>query len=426
MANHIYTTNISGNSSNYLTAVTINSVSYPIGPIPLDITITGIATTIQNALNGLGFGAIFTVTIVSTNFHVASLCGVNIVNSLSTVPAGGGGSGTTGFSGTNCGALLSCTGVTATITGQLSIDCINGISFTDTTGAYSGSNQTGYGSPNTPAISAILSTIFNLYDSTGSTLLGTYNSSYVPDASGTVGTPLTATNFGLSEFTKGVTYTLSYSIVITGPSTKTCLIDTFTAPCCGATIPSNLGAKISVTENIGNGSLTFADTTGAYDATTNTGGYGGPNFGYGDITSTLIRITLEDGSVINFTTFKPTSPTANTFLITAAMLGYTSVIVDQIIQVTYIVYTGGQCQIGYANRYELLYGLSQNCINNQIQGLLDGTCSCNDEGCDKTDYITKMLFELDAIKIASQGNIGCVAGKIQAYYLKCSGGCSSC
>jgi hypothetical protein len=204
-------------------------------------------------------------------------------------------------------------------------------------------------------------------------------------------------------FIPGTTYTLSYAIAwASGPST--CVVGTFTWPCCGAQIPSNLTVGFSITEAVGNGSLVFADTTGAYNSGTNPGGYGAPNPAYGDITSTLIKVTLENGTVINFSTFIPTSPTVNTFT----------------------VYTGTQCQVGHSNQYLLLYGNSQACIMGQIQALLQGTCVCADENCDKTDYVTKMLFELDAIVIAAQTNVNCVQNKIQAYYQRCSCGCVPC
>ena len=320
---------------------------------------------------------------------------------------------------------LNCTGVTATITGSLVVNCANGITFTDTTGIYTAGNTTGYGTPNSPNISAITSTVFYLYDSTGVTLLGTYHATYLPSADGTGGTPLTAANFGLSAFTPNLTYVLVYGIVV-GATTYTCIQNSFTVPCCGASIPSNLTTRFSIQENIGNGAIVFTDTTGTYNAQTNPGGYGTPNPAYSDITSTLLRITLENGTVIDITNFIPTA-IAPSVTLTAATLGYTNNIPDQIIQFTYFIYTTvGQCQVGYANNYILISGNSTACIMGQIQGLLNGDCSCSDDNCSNTDYITKMLFELDAIKIAATGNIGCVAGKIQAYYAKCSGGCTTC
>lgn len=331
--------------------------------------------------------------------------------------------------GTPCGALVACTNVTATIKGTLVVGCTTGLSFTDNTGAYNAAtNTTGYGGPNTPALAAITGTQFQLYDSTGSTLIGTFNSSYIPEATGTIGVTLTPANFGLTVFAPGTTYVLTYGVIWTGPTTSVCLINSFTYPCCGTPIPSNLMVNFSTTEQIGNGAIAFADTTGAYDAVTNPGGYGAPNAAYGDITSTLITVTLEDGTVINFGTFKPTSPTSNSFTITAAMLGYSSgIIPDQIIQVTYTVYTGATCAIGYNNKYQLLYGVAANCRNNNTKGLLNGTMCCNDNGCDQTDFMIKMWYELDWIILQSTGNIGCIQGKIQAYNKKyCNSCCLTC
>jgi len=419
MANNIFTATLSGNSNNSLTGLTINSTFYPLSaPITLDVTIPSIATAIQTQLNALFTGASFVVTIASTNFVITSNCFSSTINSATVYPAG-----TTAFTPTLCGALVACTNVTATVTGSLVVSCTDGIFFTDTTGAYTGSNQGGYGSPNAPEIADITGTVFKLYDSTGSTLLGTFNSSYVPDPSGTVGIQLVAGNFGLLKFDLNKTYKLSYSI-LWSTNTSTCLVDSFTIPCCTGLIQSNLLTNFSVQENIGNTSITFTDTTGTYSST-NLGGYGGPNFDYGDITSTSIVLTLSNGNIINITNFIPTALNPSITL-TGALLGYQSTIPDQIMGIAYYVYTGSLCQIGYKNEPILLYGMSQTCVNGQILSLLNGDCSCNTENCDQTDYITKMLFELDAIVIAAQGNIGCVQGKIEAFYAKCTGGCSSC
>jgi hypothetical protein len=420
MANNIFTATLSGNSNNSLTGITVNAVFYPLSaPITLDVTISGIAAAIQNQLNGLGFGAIFTVTIVSTNFVITSNCVPQTISSATTYPGG-----VVNFSGAVCGAIVACTNVTATVTGSLVVSCTNGIFFTDTTGAYSSSNIGGYGTPNAPAIGDITGTVFKLYDSTGSTLIGTFTSSYIPDPSGTVGITLIPGNFGLTQFDLNKTYKLSYSLLWSS-NTSTCLVDTFTQPCCGGLIQSSLLTNFGVQENVGNTSITFTDTTGSYDPSTNPGGYGGPNYNYSDITSTLIVISLSNGTVINVTNFIPTALNPSITL-TGAFLGYQSTIPDQIIQIAYYVYTGSVCQIGYKNQSLLLYGMSQACVNGQILSLLNGDCSCNTENCDQTDYITKMLFELDAIVIASQGNIGCVQGKIEAFYNKCTGGCSAC
>lgn len=309
----------------------------------------------------------------------------------------------------------------------LVIDCnnISCLTFTDTTGGYSTSNTGGYGTPN-PAISDIATINFTITDADGNDFVF-QDSGYRPNSAGNSSVCLQASDFldGITPivFIAGATYALFYSVDFGASNAE--IQQNFTFPCCGSGVTSNIRTNFDVTETLSQDRLIFNDSTGSYNASTNTGGYGTPNPAYGDIVSTLIRITLEDGTVVDITSFIPTVSDHST-IITASDLGYTYGIPDQIINIEYSVYAAGVCRIGYKNQSVLLYSQTQVCILEKTALLLASDCSCSESDSTQTDNIMKMWFELDAIKITAQRNIGCVTGKIQTLLQKCSAGCSNC
>lgn len=217
------------------------------------------------------------------------------------------------------------------------------------------------------------------------------------------------------SFTLTATKLLSYSIE-----------RNFVFPCCGEAINSNLTTNFSIQQNIGCAAIVFTDTTGSYNVSTNPGGYGTPNPAYADITNTLITFELSNGDTVEYTAFVPTAMNQSITL-QAADLGYSAGIPDQIMTVTYSVYVEGDCRVGYKSTQVLLYCQTETCINNQIQSVLQGDCTCNDENCKNTDRVFDMLMMLDVLKIAATKNMSCIDGKIEALYQKCNGGgCSSC
>lgn len=284
------------------------------------------------------------------------------------------------------------------------------------------SNPTGYGAPN-PEISEIVSTNFVITDADGNDY-AFEDSGYSPNSAGDSSICLQASDFsGGLTLVPGATYHIYYEVDFSGSNYS--VEKDFTFPCCGAGITSNLATNIAIEETPSGSQFIFSDVTGVYNATYNTGGYGAPNPAYGDITSTLITITLADGTVVSFEDFIPTAAD-HSFTITASDLGYTGAIPDQIINVEYSVYADGDCRIGYKNVSVLLYALTETCINNKIATLLNDDCACDDAGGNQVDLVMQQLFMLDAIKIVSQGNIGCANGKIEALYQQCQAGCSNC
>lgn len=304
----------------------------------------------------------------------------------------------------------------AVITANLTIDCLTPtcISFTDTTKSYSSTNLTGYNSPNQPVISEITSVTWLLTIGSDVFTFTTTDSAFFPNALGTNEVCLLASYFdGLTEFTKGSTYLMDYIVSVGSDEYSLDNIE-FLFSCCGSAITSGLGTNFTVTEETGCTAIVFSDTTGTYDATDNTGGYGSPNFGYDDITETLITITRQDGTVISITDFIPTEaePTLN---ISSATLGYADeVITSQVMEIAYSVYTEGKCRIGYKDAKIFFRCSLESCIRNRNIAALTS--------CDKNDieYAFRLTWEYNQILIASQGSIGCGVNKIAKLIRKCS------
>lgn len=315
------------------------------------------------------------------------------------------------------------------LNGSLVIDCndLSCLTFTDTTGGYSVSNTGGYGTPN-PEIADIVKINFTINDGTDDYLYE--DVPYTPNTAGTASICLQAANFlngGTPlELVPGASYSLTYSVFIDGVVDPYEIERGFVFPCCGDAITSNLATNFSIQQNVGCAAIVFTDTTGSYNASTNQGGYGAPNPAYADITETLIVFTLSNGTEVEYDGFIPTANTPYV-TITASELGYTGLIPDQIMGVTYSVYVEGDCRVGYKSTSVLLSCQTETCINNQIQSVLQEDCSCSDDNCSNTDRVFNMLMTLDVLKVAATKNIGCIDGKIEALYQKCNGGgCSSC
>ena len=314
------------------------------------------------------------------------------------------------------------------LNGSLVIDCndLSCLTFTDTTGGYSVSNTGGYGTPN-PGIADIVKINFTINDGTDDYLYE--DAPYTPSKYGTSSICLQAANFlnGATplELVDGASYSLTYSVFIDGVVDPYEIERGFVFPCCGGAITSNLATNFSIQQNIGCAAIVFTDTTGSYNASTNPGGYGTPNPAYADITSTLISIELSNGETVNITSFLPTAAD-HSITINASDLGYTTLIPDQIMHITYSVFVEGDCRVGYKSTDVLLYCQTEACINSKIATILSSDCSCNDDEQVAVDNTMKMLFELDALKIVAGRNMSCIDGKIEELYQKCNAGCSNC
>jgi len=299
----------------------------------------------------------------------------------------------------------------------VTIDCtdVTCLKFLDSTAAYSASNTGGYGTPNVPELSAITSVTFTLTLGSTPYEFEATDSAYFPNAAGTNEFCLLASDFdGLTEFTKGATYTLEYAVNV--GSTPYSVSDSFLFACCGAAITSNLATNFSITELIGCTSIKFTDTTGSYDAEDNTGGYGAPNPAYANITETLIRFTFNDGTVKDITTFIPTEAVPY-ITINGASLGFgDNAIPSQVVSIEYSVYQEGLCRIGFKEDKVLFRCQLENCIASK-SALLLGNNYCDGA---EIDSAMALIWKYNQLVISAQENIDCVVGEAEKLYKKCS------
>ena len=187
-----------------------------------------------------------------------------------------------------------------------------------------------------------------------------------------------------------------------------------------------MGVNFEVTEETGCRSLLFTDTTGTYNAETNTGGYGTPNPDYSDIGSTLIVATLDNGQVVEIDDFIPTAEEPS-YTITGSVLGYgDNVIAPQVVNIQYYIYTTAECQIAYKQADVLLICALKKCIVGKGQELLadcDSPC-CN--GAEKTNRIIDLIFRFEAMLIAATRAINCVRQEVKDLWNNCKADCPDC
>lgn len=411
-----------------LTEIQLDGVNFPLTPFAINLASPTLVADLNAILNAVVSSAHFGVEVSGTDLIIRNAC-----QNLYTVDSVFVNSGGLGVITEEAFTLNACTIVTqcsfdGDMTASLNFDCdTQRFTFIDTTGDYSATNLGGYGSPNNISRSQILSADFVLTN--GTIILGTYcTSNYLPNADGTSSIEFDATRFGLSAFTPNETYFIQYRLNMDDGTQEICINAEVLIPCCGSSILSNNIITFSVTEKIGCFSFDFEDTSGVYNVNTNPGGYGTPNYDYSDITSTLIRVTLSDGTVHDITTFIPTALNP-TITIYGYQIGYGSagspvVIASQVATIEYFVYTSLNCRIGYMKQVVLFHCQLKACINSRAIEVLVADCDSCGEG--DTDKVTEMLLQYQAILITSKTNIACLGSTIADLLFECQKGCNDC
>lgn len=308
---------------------------------------------------------------------------------------------------------------------QVDIDCddLSCIYFTDVTKEYSVNNPTGYGGPNVP-ISEIASVDISLTIN-GITYAYLGAGGYLPTAGGSNSICLKAADFvnGSNSlvYEKGGVYTIEYCVNLDDSSSSVCADgQDFIFPCCGDAITSNLGTNFTITEKLGCSSLDFKDTTGTYSLS-NPGGYGSPNPQYSDIDSTLIKITLADGTVKEIIDFIPTALN-QVKNINASALGYGDGIVPpQVVSIEYSVYAAGGCRIGYKKIKVLLHCALRNCIVSKGKSTLVTNCGSCTNG--EVQVTISLIHRYEMLLLASYDNIDCIQNEVDALYEECKKYC---
>lgn len=389
-----------------LISIQINATLNLIGPYTLDSNDATLAATVQAELNALGFGSVFTVAQGSDFLSISTSCSIDRMDVLSVDY--GSGAENVDFESEEC--------IEPTVTIDLTIDCENleCLTFKDTTRTPSTGNPDGYGGVNYPDIADITSVLFSIVDNDGVDWQFE-GSGYLPTPAGANTICLKAENF-LSYaspiiFVRGASYRLFYTLNLANGGTLEKSVD-FVFPCCGEPVSSNIGVNFDVTEKLGCSSIDFRDTTGPFNTLNNPNGY------VALPTSTIIRFTKKDNSVVEITDFIP-SFTSFTKNISADLLGYSDgKIPPQVMNVEYFVYGGGNCQVGYKQIKMLFHCVLRNCITAKGKALLMQACSTS---CDNAE--TKKIRELqnryEDMLLASEENIDCIVQEIEDLYREC-------
>lgn len=409
----VYTREISIVGKPTMTALVTPFATYPVGPIVLDSANPTLAADVVAALNAADpiFAGLFMAVVAGEVLTVTTKCTPLLLSKIVTDAAD------EEFSQTACNPVIQM---------EIAFDCNNRecLNFTDKTKAYDAVNNLGgYGGANWPAIADILSVYFLISDD-GDDF--TYNTSgYLPTAAGTNQICLKASDFAGLELVPGKTYSLIYTLNMANDEQLSTDPVQFTVPCCGDAIPSNLTTDWSLMEKLGRTSMDFTDTTGAYDADDNPGGYGGPNPDYDDITSTVTTVKLADGTIKEFTDFIPTADNP-TFEITNQMLGYgDGVIPPQIITVGYDVYIGQGCRVGEKIAKTLIHGVLYDCLTAKGKSVVVQTCSntCNPA---HRRAVLDLWLRYQLMLLAAKTNIECVADELADLYYLCRKDCVDC
>jgi hypothetical protein len=149
--------------------------------------------------------------------------------------------------------------------------------------------------------------------------------------------------------------------------------------------------------------LTFKETTGVYNASTNTGGYGAPNTAIGDITTAVLTVTDPDGEEYEINLFTEDFPSDDEdfeYTIDLGDLGSRTSIEDGYWQFSYAVSNGVTTYT--ANISYFFYCNAECCVNKLLAKI--STCeTCLDDKVNNkkiSDYIKARAF-LGALRNAA-------------------------
>jgi len=429
LAYNKYLVNFACPTGTIITRIKIDSVWYAIPPLSINLASLTLVTDLNAVLNSVPFSDVTFGNDPSptpNTIDIKAVCTQRVVNEIEINSAGAGPLTTFAFTPTTCTKGVACA-ASLVVTADINFDCNSQIiKFQDTTKIYNATtNPNGYGVTPSSDIAKIQNTDFALWD--GATLVGVFNSSYLPNSTGTSFIDLISINFGLTSFDVNKIYTLEYRINTVRGNQGVCISTPLLIPCCGESILSNNRVKFETTEKLGCKSFEFKDTTGAYSST-NTGGYGTPNFGYSDITSTLIRVTRADGQIFDITDFIPTALVPSV-IINSYQIGYGTnaspeIITSQVMTIEYFVYTSLACRIGYMKNDVLFHCQLKNCIQSRAIEVLKEDCnSCEN---DKSQQVLNQLLNYQAILITAEHNVSCLKKPIENLLFDCLKGCNSC
>lgn len=160
--------------------------------------------------------------------------------------------------------------------------------------------------------------------------------------------------------------------------------------------------KINICLNSGCSTLTFRETTGVYDAETNTTGYGAPNITTGDVIQIVLNVTSPDGDIYVIDLTSEGFPTTNEDLeyeITSEDLDGITTIQDGLWSFTLTTITNSTFYVGYKSYF--FYCNAECCVNKILATVEADECLCDEENNKRIDRYIKVKTFLESLKNAA-------------------------
>lgn len=160
--------------------------------------------------------------------------------------------------------------------------------------------------------------------------------------------------------------------------------------------------KINMCLNSGCTTLTFRETTGAYNALTNTGGYGAPNPTTGDVIQVVLNVTDPDGEIYVIDVTSEGFPTTNEdfeYELDMADLGNRTSIEDGLWSFSLTVVTNVTFYTGYKSYF--FYCNAECCVNKLLSNVEPDECMCDEENNKRIDRYIKVKTFLESLKNAA-------------------------
>jgi len=186
----------------------------------------------------------------------------------------------------------------------------------------------------------------------------------------------------------------------------------------------------NVCQPINCSSIFFSDGTGAYNASTNTTGWGSPNLATSAVTETHIIITMPDGTTIidiENPTGLPTSDTTVEYEIAISVIDSARTTVEDGLYAIEYTVTDGVTTYTTGKKYYLFLCNKECCISNLFAKIATiSDCACDDvaiknalyadallsgarasKNCGDTVAINNILAKLEAICESTSSGCGC-------------------
>jgi len=148
--------------------------------------------------------------------------------------------------------------------------------------------------------------------------------------------------------------------------------------------------------------LLFIETTGTYNAVSNTGGYGAPNELHSDATAAVLEVIIPNGTVftLNLITSYPTNVTNNEYTIRSQDLGMTANVSlpDGIYNFKYTITLPTQGTV-INEQCILISGQARCCV----YGLLTTADICDCDGSDMKRALEAFAYYRAAVACAAAG-----------------------